>query len=199
MKPVRRLAMEPVPEDSLGPDDIDTGPRVAQVSVFDWRGWAWYWGQKTLIITAGLSLVAAFIGLQPPIHPVPVYGGLIATVLLLAIAWWLPRHTKERIRIGLDWRTNTLWVIRRDILEFLPHLNCITGLEVDRRIGDSYTHTRHLARGETVQIPQTPNSWKVTARYSSGELIGLSHLEFRSWRAAKRVTYDIGAMLNAEK
>ena len=121
----------------LDPRTIETGPSAPQFSLKVWRGEGWRTSAiaipllaLTLMVVPGFLLIFANGGREAWLGAGLVLVGALC-VGLSALLWVFG---KGRLRAGVDWRTNTIWVLRPgQKLAYESNAANILGFTVNRR------------------------------------------------------------------
>lgn len=122
----------PTDRDAVKKSTIDFGPSSPQVSLKVWKsaGWkdfAYYFPVATAIFCFLIGLLVLGEGREGDVEMVPYFfiGGAALLLLIIPLRKW-GRH---EFRMGVDWKTNTLWCWRakKGITGFEPDANRIRG------------------------------------------------------------------------
>ena len=186
MSPVRHSDIPPTDTKKLESDQINTGASSPQLSHLVWKDAAWQGGFWFLLLFAALGLLFFFIGLQKPVEVLAVAEGGAGLVLFLFLAFLVSKHGRGDIRLGFDWDTNTLWVVRGGKTHYLPHANCIRTLEIQKEAPGSLPGA--VVIGENVLPVGGGNvTFRLAAEYSSSKLKACQGTEFQKKKEARAV------------
>jgi len=185
--PVRHSELPPTNIKRFKPDHINTGASSPQGGRLVWKDGAWQGGFWFLSLFAVVGLTFTLVGFQSPVEIIAVAGGGAGFALFLFLALLVRKHGREHIRIGVDWSTNALWVVRGGRTNFLPHANCIRTLQIQKE-----GHGRGpgaVAIGENVLLTGggANVTYRLVAEYSSGENKTCPGTEFQKKREARGI------------
>lgn len=179
-------------------DRIDTGPTSPQVYHLVWKDGAWHGGFLLLLLPAFLGLMFVLIGLQKPVEILAVAGGGAGLVLFLFLSLLVRKYGRDYIRMGLDWDTNTLWVVRGNRTHYLPNANCIRNIKVQKEAqgwgpGAVAIDDNVIPTGGGANV-----TYRLVAEYSSGEKQVCPGTELQKKKEAKAIFKKIKTLLDSQ-
>lgn len=133
MVPVRRAEIAPTPaEVKESARLIDSGHAVAHAAVATWKHRGWSAGGWLLLgLGVFLALIGALTLLPGPGRSTGTASVFFGVALACGAGYLALRALgRDAWRVGVDWRTNTLWLARAGGLAFEPHANCIRDVRV---------------------------------------------------------------------
>jgi hypothetical protein len=168
MKPVRRAELPPTqPRVMDDPRLIDTSARCAEVTLWKGRGAS---AASWFLLWCGVLMAVLGVLMRLPGPGGRAGGGaFFAIAVVLVVLHVVVKSTgRERCAVGVDWKTNTLWLSRPSVtLAFEPHASCITDAQpVELRVGDGI----RFADGG-MPHKRGSSSWLLQLRYTDGHQV----------------------------
>lgn len=125
--PVRKKNIKPTDKNKINEKTIDTGPDSPQIELVVWKSHDWFEAARYIPwITGAFFLLIGLVifGNQDDRHYAII--PLILAVGFFFLAIPLKSWGKTRLRMGFDWKTNTVWMKHgRKKLAFEPDANLI--------------------------------------------------------------------------
>lgn len=122
----------PTDRDKVKKNNIDTGPASPQISLKVWKSSGWkdftyYFPIVTAIFCFLIGHLVLGEGREGDVEMVPYF--FIAGAALLPLILPLRKLGRHEFRMGVDWKTNTLWCWRanKGVTGFEPDANRIRG------------------------------------------------------------------------
>jgi uncharacterized membrane protein YhaH (DUF805 family) len=128
---VVRRPEAPLTPDDLDPAAIDTGPNAPQVSCDVWKSKNWRgMGILVWVLYGFFALVVLAVG--PSLGAFVTVAVVAAAILILRVPGRKMAH--QTMRVGCDWATNTLWIVRGDdLVACAADANTITDIGYQKR------------------------------------------------------------------
>lgn len=201
LKPARKSEIPPTDRVNVDWTDIDTGTDAPQISEIVYKGKGWrsayiqmpIWG----ILSFGLG-ITLFFGPGGLGGPGWIFIGVAA--LLLGIWCFIKGKRFEELKVGFDWKTNTMWATRSRKKKVLYNedANMVTDLFLDKTVVK--TDPVFVPGEDAVMSGGKETTWKIAANYIQPDHIPwpVPYCEFTSKREAKRVLSKLQALLAAQ-
>ncbi len=128
--PALKNDVPPTDRDRVRKNNIDTGPSSPQFSLIVWKssGWkefAYYFPIVTAIFCFLIGLLVAAEGREGEAEMAPMF--FLAGIVLFFLIFPLKKWGKHEYKMGVDWKSNTLWFWRsgKGVVDFEPDANMI--------------------------------------------------------------------------
>ena len=166
MQPLKKPELAPTFWEDLSAGDIDTGPASPQLSQVVWKGPGW------LLMSMGpLVLGAVILALTLAVAAGGVskrdQGGVVLGIVLgagMIGAGFVARVAgRAALRVGVDWKTNTLWFVHEGKTGFEPNANCIRDLLAER-----HEWGNRFSTGNPVLGRKAHEAWQLNVVYADG-------------------------------
>lgn len=201
VKPAHKPEIPPTDRVNVGWTDIDTGadsPQIREI-VYKSKGWRSAFIQMPIwgILSFGLG-ITLFFGPGGLGGPGWIFIGVAA--FLLGI-WYLIKGKRfEELKVGFDWKTNTMWATRSSKKKVLYNedANMVTDLFLDKTV---YKSDPVFVPGEDAVVTGgKETTWKIAANYVQPDHIPwpVPYCEFTSKGEAKKVLAKLQPLLAAQ-
>ena len=197
MVPLRHAELAPTqPEVKENPRLIDAGPAASRATLRVWKGRGW--SAAAWFFLGFAIFLAAIAALSSLPGPKPSSGGGVAgfwvVAVLCAVIYFVVRRAgKESCTIGIDWKTNTLWLSRTGGMAFEPHASCIRDVQA-----------RHLRIADGVQfiqgglpVKRGSDLWTLQIEYSDGHAVSALKTHFLARKEAEAVAASARRLIAA--